>query len=111
MNVTQLLAWVISLALAFFAGLLGAHNAVKTAMLEKQFAAVQAAASDQTAALREISTTLRQIEGDLKSGSGPTAGTAQPAAERVTDKVQVPPPQPEAAPQPAPRPAAPPEAK
>ena len=117
MNVTQLMAWIICLALAFFAGLLAAHNTAKTAMLEKQFAKVQAVANDQTAALREINTTLRQIEGDLRSGAG------QPAAGRVSGQVQLLPlppeageagsgaPQPGAAPQAAPRPGAPAEAK
>jgi hypothetical protein len=93
MNVTQLLAWIICLALAFFAGLLAARNSVKTAMLEKQFAAVQAAAVDQTAALHEVSATLRQIEEDLKAGSGPAAGSGSAAnggaaVEQLSRQVQ-----------------------
>lgn len=82
MNVTQLLAWIICLALAFFAGLLAAHNTAKTAMLEKQFSAVQSAAVDQTAALHEVSAALRQIEDDLKAGS------SSAAVEQLSRQVQ-----------------------
>ena len=88
MNVTQLLAWIICLALAFFAGLLAARNSVKTAMLEKQFAAVQAAAIDQTAALHEVSATLRQVEEDLTAGSGPAAAGGGAAVEQLSRQVQ-----------------------
>ena len=107
MNVTQLLAWVICLALAFFAGLLAAHNTAKTAMLEKQFAVVQAAATNQTAALHEITSALRQIEGDLRSGA------VQPAAGQTSGKAESPRPTPEAgeAGGTAPQPVAPTEAK
>ena len=73
MNVTQFLAWIICLALAFFACVLAARNTGKTAMLERQLGTVQAVATDQTAALRDVTVVLKQIENDLKPGAGQAA--------------------------------------
>lgn len=69
MKTSQFLAWITCLALAFFACVLAARNAVRTALLEKQFEAVQAVAAEQTAALQDLTAVLRQMEADLKPRS------------------------------------------
>jgi hypothetical protein len=87
MNPSQLIAWLVCLTLAFFAAALSVSNSYKAALLDRKFAEVQKAATDQSALLSDIRRVLGQIERDLGSGrtnpTGGAAGTspASPAAQ------------------------------
>ena len=67
MNTSQLMAWLICLALAFFAAALAVSNGYKVALLQRKFAAVNEVAEEQRALLEGIEAVLRQIEEGLRS--------------------------------------------
>jgi hypothetical protein len=77
MNASQLLAWIICLALAFFASALAARNGWKTAVLEKQFAAVQETAQERQEVLEEIRDVLQSIDRQMAAqGDAPSMDQA-----------------------------------
>lgn len=75
MNPSQLLAWLICLALAFFAAALAIRNSYAIALLEKDFVEVQTVANDRGEMLGEIRDILQHIERDL--GGGRSAGASE----------------------------------
>lgn len=67
MNPSQLLAWLLCLALAFFASTLAVRNGLKVALLERQFEGVRLVAQDQQDLLRDIRSLLQTIEANTRS--------------------------------------------
>ena len=61
MNASQLLAWLVCLALATVACLFGVYNRTKLAVLERRFVQVERVAGQQTAVLEEIRDLLREM--------------------------------------------------
>jgi hypothetical protein len=79
MNASQMLAWLLCLALAFFAATLAVRNGLKVALLEKQFEEVRQAALNQQELLGDIRMLLRSIDGNTRpvpAGGPPQAGAA-----------------------------------
>lgn len=76
MNASQLLAWLVCLALAFFASALAARNGWKTAVLEKEFAVVQDSAEERQEVLEEIRTLLQSIDRQMAAQSDTPRGNA-----------------------------------
>ncbi len=96
MSRTQMLAWIICLLVAFLACVMAAKATYRTAMLERDFAAVQEAAAVHSAALDRISEVLdrldtrmefigasRAVRAQMKDGAG--AAESDPAADRAVE--------------------------
>lgn len=84
MNASQLLAWLVCLALAFFASALAARNGWKTAVLEKQFVAVQQEAQARQDVLEEIRDVLQSIDRRMaaEDAASPAGEALPPSPER-----------------------------
>jgi hypothetical protein len=83
MNASQFMAWILCLALAFFASALAVRNGYKTALLEKEFAAVQEKAEDRQELLREVRDVLRSLDRRMAEEAGvPLAMEPEPRAAR-----------------------------
>jgi hypothetical protein len=80
MNASQFLAWILCLALAFFASALAVRNGYKTALLEKEFAAVQKSAEDSRELLRDVRDVLQSIDRHLAEEKGVRAPAGQTPA-------------------------------
>ena len=96
MSRTQMLAWIICLLTAFMACVMAAKATYRTAMLEKEFAAVQEAAVAQSAAIDRVSEILdrldtrmeiiaasRAVRAQIRDGAG--AAESGPAADRAVE--------------------------
>ncbi len=96
MSRTQMLAWIMCLLIAFMACVMAAKATYRTAMLEKDFAAVQEAAVAHSAALDRVSEILdrldtrmefiaasRAVRARMKDGA--EAAESGPAADRAVE--------------------------
>ena len=75
MNPSQLIAWLVCLALAFFACAVSFRNGYRIALLDKEFAEVKRVAGDQEELLEDIRGLLQRIERNVRP-----AARAEPAA-------------------------------
>jgi len=77
MKVSQLLAWIMLAALAFFAVTLSIYSGYNVALLRKDIAELRQAADANAALLREVRDTLDRVEPDLHPGPSEAPALAQ----------------------------------
>jgi hypothetical protein len=78
MNASQLLAWLLCLALAFFASALAVRNGYRTALLERELTTLRQTVEDRQELLQDIHGLLQTIDGRLEAEAelAPAAGAS-----------------------------------
>jgi len=77
MKVSQLLAWILLAALAFFAVTLSIYSSYNVALLQKNIAELRQTADSNAALLREVRDTLERVESDLHPGPSQAPAEAE----------------------------------
>lgn len=77
MKVSQLVAWILLAALAFFAVTLSIYSSYNVALLQKNIAELRQAADSNDALLREVRDTLERMEADLSAGPSEAPSEAE----------------------------------
>lgn len=76
MNASQMIAWLICLALAFFGAALALHASYRAHILEARFDAAITSVDERNEVLQEIGATLRDIRAELRDDDAAPSGPA-----------------------------------
>lgn len=77
MKVSQLVAWILLAALAFFAVTLSIYSSYNVALLQRNIAELRQAADSNDALLREVRDTLERVESDLHPSPSQASAEAE----------------------------------